>query len=164
MSLVTPDIGLLFWTTITFLLLVFVLGKFAWKPMLSAVNKRQDSIEEALKQAEKARQEMANLQSDHEKLLREAKAERDQLLKDAKETRDKVIADAQATAKTEAAAVMAKAQAEIKRDQEQAMKALKSEVAEMAISAATAILKSELADKAKQEALVDEYLKDAKFN
>ena len=164
MSLVTPDIGLLFWTTISFLLLVFVLGKFAWKPMLKAVNERQTSIEESLKQAEQARAEMANLQTEHEKLLVEAKMERDQILKEAKETRDKVIADAQNVAKTEAAAVMAKAQMEIKRDQEQAFKTLKAEVAEMAIGAATAILKNELSDKAKQEALVDEYLKEAKFN
>lgn len=164
MSLVTPDIGLLFWTTISFLLLVFVLGKFAWKPMLKAINERQNSIEESLKQAEKARAEMANLQTEHKNLLVEAKMERDQILKDAKETRDKVIADARNAAKTEAASVMAQAQAEIHRDQEQAFKMLKAEVADMAISAATAILKSELSDKAKQVALVDEYLKDAKFN
>ncbi|MBI1183836.1 F0F1 ATP synthase subunit B [bacterium] len=163
-SLVTPDPGLIFWTTVVFLILLVLLGKFAWKPILGAVKAREQSIDEALKLAEEARAEMANLKSDHEKLVKEAKAERDQILKEAKETRDKVVAEAQNAAKTEAAAIIAKAQEEIKRDQEQAFKQLKAEVADMAVEAATVILKGQLADKEKQQALVNEYLKEAKFN
>lgn len=164
MELVTPGFGLIFWTTITFLLLVFLLGKFAWKPILSAVNERENSIKEALNSAAKAKEEMAALQNEHEKLVRQAKAERDQILKEAKETRDKVVSEAQNIAKREAASIMAKAHEEIKRDQEQAFKQLKSEVADMAIQAATLILKGQLNDKEKQQSIVDEYLKEAKFN
>lgn len=164
MELVTPGFGLIFWTTITFLILVFLLGKFAWKPILKTVNERDQKIEESLKAAEAAREQMKDLQSDHEKLVREAKAERDNILKEAKETRDKVIAEAQNTAKAEAAAILAKANEDIKREQEQAFKELKKEVVDIAIQAATVILKSELKDSGKQQELVDSYLKDSKFN
>lgn len=164
MELVTPGFGLIFWTTISFLLLVFLLGKFAWKPILKTVQEREQSIEEALKSAEKAREEMASLQSEHEKLVKQAKAERDQILKEAKETRDKVVADAQNIAKKEAASIMVKAQESIKREQEQAFKELKNDVVDIAISAATVILKGQLTDKEKQQTLVEEYLKDSKFN
>lgn len=164
MELVTPGFGLIFWTTISFLLLVFLLGKFAWKPILKTVQEREQSIEEALKSAEKAREEMASLQSEHEKLVKQAKAERDQILKEAKETRDKVVAEAQNIAKKEAASIMVKAQESIKREQEQAFKELKNDVVDIAISAATVILKGQLTDKEKQQTLVEEYLKDSKFN
>ena len=107
---------------------------------------------------------MSSLQSEHEKLVKQAKAERDQILKDAKETRDKVVADAQNTAKNEAALIMAKAQENIKREQEQAFKELKHEVVDIAIEAATIILKGHLADKEKQQSLIEEYLKESKFN
>lgn len=163
-SLVTPGIGLIVWTTLVFLILLFLLGKFAWKPILKAVKEREQGIEESLSAAQNARKEMESLHSDHERLVKEAKAQRDQILKGAKETKDQVIAQAQETAKTEAQAIMAKGKEEIVREREQAFKQLKSEVAQMAIQAASLILKDELKDKAKQEALVEAYLKDTKFN
>ncbi|MGB0429948.1 MAG: F0F1 ATP synthase subunit B [Bacteroidia bacterium] len=163
-SLVTPDPGLIIWTSVVFVILLILLRSFAWKPILGAVKAREESIDDALKSAEKAREEMSSLQSEHEKLVREAKAERDQILKDAKETKDKVVSEAQNIAKQEAASIMARAQENIRREQEQAMKELKAEVATMAIEAATVILKGQLSDKEKQQAIVDEYLKEAKFN
>lgn len=163
-SLTTPGFGLIFWTTLTFLLLVFVLGKFAWKPILKTVKDREQSIEDALKQAEKAREEMSKLQSDHEKLVKEAKAERDNILKEAKETKDRVVADAENAAKEKAAAVMEKANQDILREREQAFKELRKEVATIAIEAATKILRKELSDPKASEALVNEYLGEAKMN
>lgn len=164
MDLITPGIGLVFWTSVVFIILVFLLGKFAWKPILGAVKDREKSIEDALLSAEKAREEMSKLQSDHEQLVKEAKAERDNILKEAKSTKDKVIAQAEEIAREEASKIMARANAEIEREREQAFKELKKEVAIIAISAATKILKNELQDKAKQEALVNEYLQEAKLN
>lgn len=164
MELLTPGFGLIFWTTLTFLLLVFLLAKFAWKPILNTINEREKSISEALEQAKKAREEMSTLHSEHEKLVREAKEQRDLILKEAKETRDKVIADAQNQAKKEASSILEKAFEDIKREQEQALKVLKQEVATMAVNAATVILKNELSDKAKSQALVDAYLKESKLN
>lgn len=164
MELITPGFGLIFWTTITFLILVFILGKFAWKPILGAVKERETSIAEALQSAEKAREEMAKLQSDHEELVKKAKVERDQILKEAKETKDRVIAQAEKTAKEEASRIIEKANQEIRRESEQAFKELKKEVASIAIEAAGKILRQELSDKSASEALVEKYLGEAKLN
>ena len=95
MDLVTPDIGLIFWTTVSFVILYFILAKYAWKPILGAVNDREKSIKDALSAAEKAKEEMANLKSDNEKILNEAKLQREALLKDARDIKSKIISDAQ---------------------------------------------------------------------
>lgn len=163
-SLVTPNIGLIFWTTLVFLILLVLLRAFAWKPILKAVKDREDNINDALQSAEKAKKEMAKLQSDHEALVRKAKNERNEILKEAKETKDKVIGEAQAIAKEEASKIMANAKSEIEKNKEKAFKELKNEVANIAVDVATKILRSELTDKAKSEKLVEEYLKEAKLN
>jgi F-type H+-transporting ATPase subunit b len=93
MDLVTPDFGLIFWTLVTFLLLVFLLGKFAWKPILKMVDDREASIEDALKAAERARDEMKSLQSDNEAVLKEARQERERILKEAREMKNKIVSD-----------------------------------------------------------------------
>ena len=109
MDLVTPGIGLVFWTTLTFLLVVFLLIKFAWKPVLGMINERNKSIEDSLKLAETTKAEMAKLQADNEKLLAEARKERDNLLKEAREMKDQMIAQAKADATVEANKIMAAA-------------------------------------------------------
>ena len=98
MDLVTPDIGLIFWTTVSFAILYFILAKFAWKPILGAVNEREKSIKDALSAAEKAKEEMVNLKADNEKILNEAKLQRESLLKEAREIKSKIIADAESEA------------------------------------------------------------------
>ena len=102
MELVTPEIGLIFWTTIVFLLLLIVLKKYAWKPILTAVDERNKSIEDALKAADKAKKEMLSLNADNERILAEAKKERDILLKEGREIKDNIITEAKEKAKTEA--------------------------------------------------------------
>jgi F-type H+-transporting ATPase subunit b len=154
--LVTPDVGLLFWTTVTFLILLVLLRKFAWKPILNAVKAREESIDEALDAAEKARSEMAQLKSDNEKILKEAREQRDGILKEAREIKDKTIAEANR--------IIADAREQIENQKMAAITELKNQVGAMSISIAEKVLRAELEDKAKQEALVNEQLKDFNLN
>jgi F-type H+-transporting ATPase subunit b len=162
--LVTPDVGLLFWTTVTFLILLVLLRKFAWKPILNAVKAREESIDEALDAAEKARSEMAQLKSDNEKILKEAREQRDGILKEAREIKDKTIAEAKEKAGEEANRIIADAREQIENQKMAAITELKNQVGAMSISIAEKVLRAELEDKAKQEALVNEQLKDFNLN
>lgn len=162
MELVTPGFGLIFWTTLTFLLLVFLLKKFAWGPILTAVKDREESIDNALKSAEKAREEMKNLQADNEKILAEARAERDAMLKEGRELRDKTIDGAKEAAKAEAEKMIENAREQIEMQKRAAMTDLKNQVAALSIEMAEKILRKELADAKKQEALINEMLEDIK--
>ena len=120
MELVTPGFGLVFWTTVSFLILLVLLRKFAWKPILSAVNDREESIEEAIQQAQKAREEMANLKADNERILNEARAERDQMLKEARDIRDNMINESKDVAKNEADKIMTSAREAIENEKKAA--------------------------------------------
>lgn len=164
MELVTPAIGLVVWTTITFLILLVLLGKFAWKPILKAVKDRETSIENALKSADKAREEMERLKSDNEQILRDARAERDGILRDAREISEKMVAEAKAKAGAEANKVIEQAQAQIENQKMAAITDLKNQVAKMSVDIAEKIIRKELSDKASQEALVGEQLQDFKLN
>ncbi len=164
MDLITPEFGLVFWTLITFLVLVFILRKFAWKPILGAVSEREEGIKDALASAEKARQEMENLQADNERVLKEARAEREAMLKEARELKNKMIDDAKAEAQQEANKLVAQAQAAIEAEKKAAVADLKSQVAEISISIAEKVLKDELSNKSKQEKLVESMLEDTSLN
>ncbi len=164
MDLVTPEIGLIFWTTVTFVILLFLLAKFAWKPILSAVKNREESIREALLSADKAREEMAQLKSDNEQVLREARAERDSILRDAREIREKMIADAKEIAGTEANKMVEQAKELIENQKMAAITDLKNQVASMSIEIAEKIIRKQLENKENQVALVEEQLKDFKLN
>ena len=154
MELVTPEIGLIFWTTVVFSLLLVVLKKYAWKPILSAVDERNKSIEDALKAADKAKEEMLSLNADNERILMEAKKERDVLLKEGKEIKEKVIAEAKDKAKLEADKILASAKEQITNEKMKAITELKNQVAELSIEIAEKIIKSELQDVNKQKELV----------
>lgn len=162
--LVTPDIGLLFWTTVTFLILLVLLRKFAWKPILNAVKSREESIDQALESAEKAREEMAQLKSDNDKILKEAREERDAMLKEARDIKEKTIAGAKEKAGQEASRIIADAREQIENQKMAAITELKNQVGEISILIAEKVLRAELEDKAKQEALVNEQLKDFNLN
>lgn len=156
--------GLFFWQILIFLLLLWLLRKFAWKPILKAVNDREEGIKDALDSAEKAKLEMQNLQADNEKLLQEARTEREAMLKEAREIKAKMIADAKDEAKTEADKMIANAQEAIESEKKSAIAELKEEVASLSLQIAEKVVKSELSDKEKQLKLVDEMLGDAKLN
>ena len=164
MELVTPEIGLIFWTTIVFLILLIVLKKYAWKPILSAVDERNKSIEEALKAADKAKNEMQALNTDNERILMEAKKERDSLLKEGREIKDNIIAEAKDIAKVEADKILTTANEQINNEKMKAITELKNQVAEISIDIAEKILKSELSDTNKQKELIAEALKSNELN
>lgn len=156
--------GLFFWQVILFLLFLFLLRKFAWKPILGAVNEREKSIETALNEAKKAREEMAFLKSENDKILKEAKIERDAILKEAREMRDGIVAKAKETAQLEADRLVENAKAAIQNEKAAAVTDLKNQIAQLSIEVAEKVLKKELSDKSSQEALAKEMINEAKFN
>jgi F-type H+-transporting ATPase subunit b len=164
MALVTPGLGLIVWMTVAFLVVWIGLGKFAWPAILETIKEREENIANALASAENAKAEMEKLQSDNERILKEAREERDTILKEAKEIKDKLIADAEGQAKEKAGKIVADANANIQNEKAAAMAEIKSHVAALSVEIAEKILKSELADDKKQKELVDNLLNDIKLN
>ena len=164
MDLITPSIGLVFWTSLVFLILLVILKKVAWKPILSAVKEREESIENALQAAEKAKQEMASLQASNEALLKEAREERDVMLKEAKEAKDQIISEAKGKAKEEAESIMAQAKQAIQVEKNAAMADIKNQVAGLSLSIAEKILRENLSNDDKQKDLVNKYIDEINLN
>ena len=162
MELVTPAIGLIFWTTVVFTLLVLLLKKFAWKPILSAVDERNKSIKDSLAQAEKARSEMSELTANNEKIIAQAKVDRDIILKEARDMKNEIISEAKDKANKEAEKLVSTAKEQISNEKMKAMTELKNHVADLSIEMAEKILSSELSDVAKQKELVSKALKESK--
>ena len=156
--------GLFFWQTLIFLLLIFLLKKFAWKPILDAVNEREEGIKNALLSAENAKKEMRNLKSDNEKLLSDARVERDIMLKEAREIKDKIVSEAKAEAQVQAGKMIEQAKAAINSEKNAAMAELKNQVSSLSIDIAEKVLRNELTDKASQTKLVEKMLGDVKLN
>ena len=164
MDLITPGLGLVFWTAITFLCLLFILRKFAWKPILGAVSEREESIKEALASAEDAKKEMQNLTADNANLLKEARAERDSMMKEAREIKESMISEAKEEAKEQAAKMIENAVVAIDQEKQAALAHLKKEVAELSIGIAEAVVKKELSSQDEQIKLVEGMLKDVTLN
>jgi F-type H+-transporting ATPase subunit b len=164
MDLVTPGIGLIFWTTLSFLILLVILKKAAWTPILTIVKERETSIKDALASAEDARAEMASLQADNQRILKEARAERDEMLKDARDMKSNILTEAKNAAKAEADAIIVSAKALIENEKVAAISELKSSVGSLSVDIAEKILKAELQDPEKQNAYITEMLKDVKLN
>ena len=162
MELVTPAIGLIFWTTVVFTLLVLLLKKFAWKPILSAVDERNQSIKNSLAQAEKARNEMSELTANNEKIIAQAKVDRDVILKEARDMKNEIISEAKDKASKEAEKLVTTAKEQILNEKMKAITQLKNHVADLSIEMAEKILSSELSDVAKQKELVKKALKESK--
>ena len=158
------SLGLFIMQTILFLALVFLLKKFAWKPILDAVNEREEGIKNALQSAENAKKEMQNLKSDNEKLLADARSERDAMMKEAREIKDKMINDAKAEAQTQAQKLIDQAKAAISSEKNAAMADLKNQVSSLSLEIAEKLLKAELSNKDSQTKLVEKMLDDAKLN
>ena len=162
--MISFDPGLIIWTTIIFTLLLIILKRFAWKPILSAVDERNKSIEEALKSADKAKKEMELLNADNERILNEAKAQRDVLLKEARDIKESVINEAKATAKKEADKILSSANEQIANEKMKAITELKNSVAILSIDIAEKVLKSELKDKDNQQEFIATVLKNTDLN
>ena len=164
MNLLIPEVGLLVWNTISFLVLVFLLGKFAWKPIMKGIHDREQSIDEALNKAELARQEMARLSSQNEELMKQAREERDQILKEAKSLKDSIVNEAKNQAQAEGAKLIEKARIEIENQKKAALAELKGQVSALSLDIAERVLRTQLDDKAKQQELVNNLLKDVELN
>lgn len=164
MDLITPGSGLIFWQLFGFLGLLFILIKFAWKPMLAALEERESNIENSLKAAESARNEMANLKADNEKLLAEARLERDVILRKAQEASVKMIEDAKNEATKVGAIQIENAKAVIENEKKAALTEVKNQVAILTIEVAEKLLRRNLTDEKAQKSLVDEFVKDIKLN
>ncbi|SHL69002.1 F0F1 ATP synthase subunit B [Flavobacterium chilense] len=158
------EFGLFFWQVLIFVGLIFLLKKFAWKPILDAVNDREQGIKDALLSAENARQEMQNLQADNQRILNEARAERDAMLKEAREMKEKMIADSKNEAQAQGQKMIEQAKAAIESEKNAAMAELKSQVSTLSLSIAEKLLKEELSNKEAQTKLVEKMLGDVKLN
>ncbi len=156
--------GLFFWQTIIFVLLIFLLAKFAWKPILKAVNDREEGIRNALLSAENARKEMQNLQADNQRILQEARMERDAMLKEAREMKEKMIADSKHEAQEAGLKMIEQAKAAIESEKNAAMAEMKAQVSSLSLEIAERLLKDELSNKEAQEKLVEKMLGDVKLN
>ncbi|RZK43534.1 MAG: F0F1 ATP synthase subunit B [Pedobacter sp.] len=164
MDLVTPSIGLVFWTAIAFIALLILLRKFAWKPILQSIHDRERFIDDALNKAELAKKEMTRLAAQNEDLMKQARAERDEILKEAKMLKDNIVNEAKTQAQTEGAKLIEKARIEIENQKKAALAELKGQVSTLSLDIAERVLRSQLDDKAKQQELVASLLKDVELN
>ena len=164
MDLIIPDLGLLFWTGIVFCLLMFLLAKFAWKPILNAVNAREQKISEALDLAVKTQAEMKALKAENDQILKEARAERDNILKEAKEAANTMIEDAKSKSKVEAQKIVEAARLNINSEKAAAIAEIKTHVATLAVEIAEKVVRGELASDEKQKALAEKPAGDIQMN
>lgn len=162
--LITPAIGQIFWGGLVFLILLFLLKKFAWKPMLTAVNDREKSIQESIDLAEKTKAEMESLKAQNEDLLKEARAERDKMIKEASETAKKMKEEAVEEGKAQQAKIIADAQKVINAEKAAAITELKTQVASLSLEIAEKVIKGELASDDKQKALAEQIANDISLN
>ena len=164
MGLVTPDFGLVFWMILSFSIVLFVLKKFAWKPILEMLKERESSIEDALQSAERARDEMNRLQADNQKILQEARAEREKMMKDARDIREQMISDAKKSAESEANKIITAAKIQIENEKAMAVNEIKETVVNLSVNIAERLLKSNLSSDAKQKDFINKLLEDVKLN
>lgn len=164
MPLVTPGIGLIFWMLIAFSILLFILGKFAWKPILKMLHDREESIEKALQAAEEAKLEMQKLQANNEQIVAEARKQADTIIKEAREIKDKMISDAKNAAAIEADKVMKNAKAAIESEKNQALNEIRNQIAEFSVLIAEKIIRKELSNENKQKEYIDSLLKEINVN
>lgn len=164
MQLLTPSLGLLFWTLLAFLIVLFVLRKFAWTPILASLNKREEGIAASLETAEKVKREMAQLKSENEDLLAKAREERGAMLKEARETKDRIIAESKEQAKAEANKIIAEAQQAIEVQKMAALTDVKNQVGKLVVEVTEKVLRRELSSPAAQEAHIKDLVEEVKLN
>jgi F-type H+-transporting ATPase subunit b len=164
MSLLTPNPGLIFWMLVVFLMVVFILAKFAWKPIIKGLKDRENEIQGALDLAERTKAEMLQLKSDNQKLIAEANALRDRILREAKEASERMIAEAKDKATAEGQKVIEAARETIRNEQQAAVSKLRREVATLSLEIAEKVLGRELSDKESQEKLIADLASSARLN
>ncbi len=163
-NVIRPDFGLLFWTSLIFILFWLLIGKFAFKPIAQALRKRENDIQGALDEAKAAREEMANLKAENEKILVAAREERASILKEAKEAKNQMISEAKESAKSEANKILNSAKAEIENQKKQALSDIKNQVGIMALDIAEKVIKKDLKSDSNQQSFVESLVNDIKMN
>jgi F-type H+-transporting ATPase subunit b len=163
MGFVTPDYGTIFWMLIIFGIVLFILKKFAWVPILKALKDRERSISDALNSAEKARKEVAGLKASNDQIITEARREKDIILKEARDIKDKIIAEAKNQANVEAQKSIEYAKQQIEAEKTAAINDIKKQVAELSVTIAEKVIKKKLDNSEDQEALIEDMLKDLKL-
>jgi len=164
MRLVTPDIGTIFWMLLMFIIVMLILKKFAWKPILNALRNREQSIEESLRSADKAKKEMEKLQADNQKIMAEARKERDKMLKETKKTSEMILNEAKNKASEESKKIIQSARVQIENEKDAAIADIRNQVAEISVDIAEKILQEKLKDDKAQQELMEKLLKDVKMN
>lgn len=164
MQLLTPDLGLLIWTLLAFLVVFFLLKKFAWPAIIKGLKEREQNIASSIATAEKVKLEMAQLKSENEALLAKAREERAAMLKEAKDTKDKIINEAKEEAKTQAAKIIADAQTTINQQKMAALTDIKNQVGNLVVEVSEKVLRRELANKGDQEGYIKQLANEVKFN
>ncbi len=164
MALVSPEIGLIFWMTVSFLIVLFILKKFAWKPILNMLKEREDSIEHALKAADKAKEEVSKIKSDNEKILQEARLEREKILKEADELGAKILADAKKDAELQAQKIAELTKKTIQQEKENALADIKQQVVDLSVDIAEKIIKQQLSSDKSNKEYANTLLKEIDLN
>lgn len=160
MGLITPDYGLLFWMLLSFSILMFILKKFAWKPIIQSIKNREDLIAKSLRDAEYARNEVAQIEERQAKVIAKAQAERDAILAQARKTKEKIIEEANAKAQMDSQRVIEQARETIKREKEAAQLEIKTYASKIVIQTTERILRSELKDKQKQDEQINSIIRE----
>ena len=164
MQLVTPDIGLIFWMLVSFLIVFALLRKFAWKPIMGMLQEREEGIDKALKAAEKAREEVQNLQADQNQIISKARAEHEKIFRDAQDMKDKIIAEARKQANREKDKIMNDARLSIEAEKNQAIREIRNTAAELSVQIAEKLLRRELSNENKQQELVEQLINEMPVN
>jgi len=164
MDLLTPDPGLVIWTGITFIILVFILKKYAWRPILHAIRVREHTIKYALDSAEKAKQEAENIEKLKKQAIEEAALERDKLIAEARELKDKIIEEAKSDAQKEADKIIESTRLQLEKEKKDALQQMRKQIAVLSVDIAGKLLEQELKTTKKQKELIDKYLKEVSFN
>jgi F-type H+-transporting ATPase subunit b len=162
--LVSPGIGLIFWMLLSFSILLYILAKFAWKPILKSLREREENIEKALKAAEEAREEMKRLQANNEQIVAEARKQADTIIKEAREIKEKIISEAKQQASIEAEKIINNAKLSIEKEKNEAINEIKNQIAEFSVIIAEKIIKKELEKNEEQNKYITNLLKDLNVN
>jgi len=160
MQLVTPDIGLLFWMLLSFAIVFFILRKYAWKPIMNMLYEREEGIEKALKEAEKARKSVEKLQADNERILNEAHVEREKIFREAREIKEKIVSEARELALAEKDKILTSARMSIEAEKNVAIKEIRNVAAELSVQVAEKIIRRELSSDQKQKELVEQMIRE----
>lgn len=162
--MITPGLGLVFWMTLTFAILMFLLAKFAWRPILNALNERETSIVDALNQAKLAREEVQNLKAENERIIQEARIEKDNILREAREIRDRIVNEAKEVAKVEGDKMLEAAKTAIAMEKAAAVDEMKKQISTLSLDIAEVILKQKLNNTDAQNDLVSNFLENKNLN